>query len=232
MGFAGISVDVGYLEYRQQAQQTATDAAAVGGAENLAHQNFTNPTAAVLAAQTDAGNNGFANGGSVAVQATSPPASGPYAGNTCAISVKITTSSVSTFFARLFGQNGMDETTQAVGTVNANGGACVYLLSMSTWSSFNNATVNAQTCPIAISFTASFNGGTIASPYIGYAGGTPNYGGTNFTMASPSQMLPVADPCPQIRAAPTWRLTRRRRRAAPASTRRPTQRSARDATRI
>ena len=36
MGFAGIAVDVGYLEYRQQAQQTATDAAAVGGARSAA----------------------------------------------------------------------------------------------------------------------------------------------------------------------------------------------------
>ncbi len=105
MGFAGISVDVGYLDTaKQQAQQTATDAAAVGGAENLAHQNCHRPHGGRPGGVVlDAGNNGFANGGSVAVQATSPPASGPYAGNTCAISVKVTTSSVSTFFARLSG---------------------------------------------------------------------------------------------------------------------------------
>ncbi len=203
LGFAGISVDVGYLEYRQQAQQTATDAAAVGGAQQLAISNCTNASGASSAAQYDAAGNGFANGGlgnTVSVQATSPPASGPYAGNACAVSVTITTEHVATFFSRMFGwQNGMPESTQAVGTVNANGGACIYLLSRSTWSSFNSpVNVQAQTCPININYSADFDGGTIASPYIGYAGPSPNYGGTDFTMASPAKMLPVADPCPEI----------------------------------
>lgn len=202
MGFAGISVDVGFLEYRQTAQQAATDAAAIGGAQVLAHDNCSTAgqAAAKIAAQNDAATNGFTNSvGGVSVTPNSPPLSGPYSGNSCAISVQIGTTSVQTFFARLFGYNGMPETTQAVGTVNANGGACIYLLSMNTWSSFNSpVNVQAQTCPIDINFSADFDGGTIASPFIGYAGGSPNYGGTTFTMAHPAAMLPVADPCPQI----------------------------------
>jgi Flp pilus assembly protein TadG len=203
LGFAGIGVDVGYLEYRQQAQQTATDAAAIGGAQQLATSNCTNAAGASSSALYDAGQNNFPNGGlgnTVTVQATSPPASGPYAGNTCAVSVQITTQHVATFFSRLFGwTSGMPETTQAVGTVNSNGGACIYLLSTNTWSSFNNpVNVQAPHCPIVINYSADFDGGTIASPYIGYAGPNPNYGGTDFTLASPTKMLQVADPCPEI----------------------------------
>jgi hypothetical protein len=202
MGFAGISVDVGFLEYRQQAQQAATDAAAIGGAQVLAHNNCTSAaqSQAESAALSDAADNGFTSGsGGVTVTPYSPPQSGPYINNGCAVSVQIKTSSAQTFFSRLFGYpSGMSETTQAVGTVNSNGGACIYLLSMNTWSSFNDATVNAQTCPIDINYSADFNGGTIASPFIGYAGGTPNYGGTDFTLARPAPMLPVADPCSQI----------------------------------
>ena len=128
MGFAGISVDVGYLEYRQQAQQSATDAAAIGGAQQLAHNNCANPSGAVTAALADASTNGFTNGSNnVAISATSPPASGPFSGNACAVSVQITTSNVATYFSRLFGYpNGMAESTQAVGTVSAaNNGACI-----------------------------------------------------------------------------------------------------------
>ncbi len=200
MGFAGISVDVGFLEYRQQAQQAATDAAAIGGAQVLAHDNCTSGINAQTAALVDSATNGFTNGSNgVIVTANSPPTSGPYSGNVCAVAVTVKTSAVQTFFARLFGYPSMAESTQAVGTVNANGGACIYLLSMNTWSSFNSpVNVQAQTCPIDINYSADFDGGTIASPFIGYAGGTPNYGGTTFTLAHPAPMLPVADPCPQI----------------------------------
>ncbi len=122
MGFAGISVDVGYLEYRQQAQQSATDAAALGGAQQLVRSNCSGATAARAAAQFDATNNAFSNGvNGVAVNPVTPPSWGPYAGNNCAISVQITTSSASTFFTRLFGYNGMAESTQAVAAVT-NGG--------------------------------------------------------------------------------------------------------------
>jgi len=203
MGFAGISVDVGYLEYRQQAQQSATDAAAIGGAQQLAHNNCANPSGAVTAALADASTNGFTNGSNnVAISATSPPASGPFSGNACAVSVQITTSNVATYFSRLFGYpNGMAESTQAVGTVSAaNNGACIYLLSMNTWSSFNSpVNIQAPHCAIDINFNADWDGGTVSSPFIGYAGSNaPNYGGTTFPLASPVPMLPVADPCPQI----------------------------------
>jgi len=90
MGFAGIAVDVAYLEYRQQTQQTATDAAAAGGAEALLHAGCPNSTAANNAALANASNNGYPNGGNILVTPNNPPASGPFASNPCAVSVTIT----------------------------------------------------------------------------------------------------------------------------------------------
>ncbi len=199
MGFAGMSVDVGYLEYWQQKQQNATDAAAIGGAEVLARSNCVSAASAQSAAVADAQENGFNNAGNTTVTAVSPPTSGPYSGNSCAVSVQIQTQHVTTWFSRLFGYpNGMTESTQAVGTINANGGACIYLLSTSTWSSFGGANLYAPGCAIAINYTADFNSGSITSPSIGYAGGSPNYGSMTFPMAAPAPMLSVADPCSEI----------------------------------
>ncbi len=100
MGFAGIAIDVGYLEYWQQKQQTATDAAALGGAQNLAESNCSNAANAGLAALNDASANGFPTG---QVSPVTPPSSGPYAANACAISVQIATTNLAAFFSRLFG---------------------------------------------------------------------------------------------------------------------------------
>jgi hypothetical protein len=200
LGFGGIGVDVGFLEYRQQQQQTATDAAAAGGAQALLHSGCPNQSGAQSAAYADASNNGFTNGSNgVIVAVSNPPASGPYAGNTCSVLVQVTTNSVPTFFERLFGHSSATETTQAAASVTAaTNGACIYLLSTTTWSSFNNASVNAKGCAISINYSADFNGGTITSPNIGIAGPKPNMGGTVFTEATPGPMLPVADPCPEI----------------------------------
>jgi hypothetical protein len=199
LGFAGMSVDVGYWESRQQAQQAATDAAAVGGAQQLVHSGCGNSQAATTAADNDASSNGFANGTNATITVQNPPATGPYAGNDCAVFVQIATTQAS-FFSRLFGYgNGMPETTQGTATLSSSAtNGCIYLLSTNTWSSFNDATVSSPGCAIAINYSADFNGGTITAPFIGYAGGKPNYGGTVFPQASPVPMLPIADPCTEI----------------------------------
>jgi hypothetical protein len=196
LGFAGLAVDVGYLEYWQQQQQTVTDAAAVGGAQQLARSNCSGSTAAETAAQNDAGTNGFGSG----VSAVTPPSSGPYAGNACAISVQISTQHVSTFFARLFGYpQGMNESTSAVAAATSNGLGCIYLLKTSSSSTFNGDTFKAPQCGVLINDTATFNGDpTFEAPYIGYAGSAPVENGTTFTEATPAPMPLVNDPCPEI----------------------------------
>jgi hypothetical protein len=200
LGFAGLAVDVGYLEYWQQQQQTVTDAAAVGGAQQLARSSCSGSTAAETAAQDDAGTNGFGSGGNVVVSAVTPPSSGPYAGNACAISVQISTQHVSTFFARLFGYPlGMNESTSAVAAATSNGLGCIYLLKTASSSIFNGDTFKAPQCGVLINDTATFTGDTpFEAAYIGYAGSAPTETGTTFTEATPAPMPLVNDPCPEI----------------------------------
>jgi hypothetical protein len=199
MGFAGIAVDVGYLEYRQQAQVSATDAAAIGASQALASQNCPYPTAAQAAAYNDAAINGFANGGNVTVMVHNPPTSGPYANNNCAVSVQITTQHVATFFSQLFGYpNGMPESTSAVAAAASAGPGCIYMLSISGSTNFNGSTVQAPNCSILLNGLANFSSANVDAGFIGEA----NYAGSNnngtFPQASPAPMLPVANPCPEI----------------------------------
>lgn len=200
MGFGGIGVDVGYLEYRQQAQQVATDAAAAGGAEALLHAGCPNQSAAVAGGDADAATNGFMNNSNgVAVSVTNPPTSGPFAGNPCAVYVSITASHVNTFFTRLFGYaNGATETTQAAAIVTQTGGGCIYLLSPTVSSNFNGGNITAKECGALINDTANFSGSNVDVASIGYAGATPSQNGATFTAGVPEPMLPVADPCPEI----------------------------------
>lgn len=199
MGFAGMGVDVGFLEYRQQAQQTATDAAALGGAQTLARTNCAANVGAKSVAVSDAANNGFSNGGSITVAAVSPPQSGPYTNNPCAVAVQITTSNTSTFFSRLFGySNGMPESTQSVAMASTSNASCIYLLNPSQNSDFSNSNIDAPQCGITINASANMSNSTINAASIGVAGTTPNTSGATFPGASPSKTLPVADPCPEI----------------------------------
>ena len=46
MGFGGLAVDVGYWEYQQREQQSATDAAAIGGAQQLVYAGCPSQSAA------------------------------------------------------------------------------------------------------------------------------------------------------------------------------------------
>ncbi len=199
MGFGGIGVDVGYLEYRNQTQQAATDAAAAGGAASLVKVGCPNKTVATSGADTDAANNGYGNAGNVSVSVANPPASGPFSGNSCAVMVSITTTNNSTFFERLFGySSGVTETTQATAIVSNSGSGCIYLLSPTVSSNFNGGHMTATKCGILINDTANFNGATINALSIGYAGPAPNQNGATFTTGKPTLMMPVADPCPEI----------------------------------
>jgi hypothetical protein len=200
MGVGGMGVDVGYLEYRQQAQQVATDAAAAGGAESLLHAGCPNQSSARSAGNADASNNGFTNNSNgVAITITNPPVNGPFANNPCAVFVTMTTQKVPTFFTRLFGySSGATETTQAAAIVTQTGGGCIYLLSPTVASNFNSGNITAKECGALINDTANFAGSNVDVASIGYAGAAPSENGATFTAGVPEPMLPVADPCPEI----------------------------------
>ncbi len=202
MGFGGMSVDVGYLEYHQREQQSSADAAALGGAQQLIYSNCANSSAATTAADNDAAESGYTNGANhVTVTVQNPPTTGPYAGNGCAVTVTVTAAKVSTFFTRLFGNafsSGATESTQATGLVRANNDGCFYALSAGSSSTFNGDNVNAGGCGFLINDTALFNGSNFDAGSIGYGGGAPTENGTTFPGATPAPMLKVADPCQEI----------------------------------
>ncbi|MGA8475621.1 MAG: pilus assembly protein TadG-related protein [Candidatus Cybelea sp.] len=198
MGFGGMAVDVGYWRYQQREQQSATDAAALGGAQQLLFSGCPNVSAATTAAQNDASSGGFPNGGNVAVNVSNPPPA-TFASDNCAVMVQITKQHVASLFTRVLGRaTGVPESTQAVATLTGSGSGCIYLLSTTTSSNFNGSTVNALKCGVLINDTANFNGAHIDVQSISYAGSAPNENGATFTQATPAPMLPVADPCSEI----------------------------------
>lgn len=202
MGFAGIAIDVGYLEYQQRQQQNATDAAAIGGAQQLVYAGCGNSSVAQTSAQADAATNGYTQGASapggttVQVQVQNPPKAGPYAGNNCAVDVQIN-SGHTTWFLQLFGDKDMAETTEAVALVTA-ANPCLLMLGPTQNTNFNSANVKAPTCQILTNGTFQFNGSTVDAGAIGEANYSGSHNDGTFTGATPTKILPVADPCPEI----------------------------------
>lgn len=199
IGYAGIAVDVAYWQYRLNVQQSATDAAATGGAQQLLYAGCPNQTVAQTSAIADSSSNGFANAGNTTVSVTNPPTGGPYAGLGCAVLVQITTTHNQVFFARFFGYpDGIPITTQAVASLSSNDTGCVYMLALGQQTNFSSSNVKAPQCSILLNGSANFDGSTVDAGGIGEV----NYSGSNnsgtFTAATPSPMLPVSDPCPEI----------------------------------
>jgi Putative Flp pilus-assembly TadE/G-like len=200
MGFGGMAVDVGYFEYQQRQLQNAADGAAVDGAQQLVYSGCPNSSAAKTAAYNGAASNGFTNGSNgVTVTVSNPPSSGPYSGNSCAVSVQINNPYTPTFFTKLFGfGTGMPETSQAVATLEANDNGCIFLLQPTQTLQFNGTNIDATSCGIiANSQLVQTNGGTIDVGSFGYAQSYQD-NATSYPGASPMPMLPAADPCPEI----------------------------------
>src|ERR1700722_19684781 len=78
MGFAGLGIDMGMLRYQKRLQQTAADAGAIAGANNLAF-----PSLGITAgAQGASAGNGFTDGANnVTVTVHNGPTSGPHNGD-------------------------------------------------------------------------------------------------------------------------------------------------------
>ncbi len=194
LGFAGTGVDVGYWEYSQRQQQNVADAAAVGGAQALDAAGCPNKPAAESAADADA--TGYP---ASAVTVTNPPASGPYAGNNCAVSVSIAGTKPS-FFAQFFGKaGGVRETTSAVAQLQSNNTNSIYLLSTTSTSTFSGGAVNGPGIGVSINGPVKFCGKSFNAARIGYAGTAPTVcGGSTFTSATPAPQIQAPNPCPQI----------------------------------
>ncbi|HEY1883595.1 MAG TPA: pilus assembly protein TadG-related protein [Candidatus Cybelea sp.] len=197
MGFAGMTVDVGYLEYQQRQQQSAADAAAIGGAQQLLRSTCPNVGVARPAGQLDAAAAGYTDGtGGTTVNIQNPPPSGPYATSSCAVYAQITAPHRTTF-ASFFRPGGMQETTEATATIVNNNDGCIYVLDPTARFQLNGTSVNAPKCGINSNASVQVNGGTIDVGSFGYLGSLQSNGVT-YKDAQPQKMIQVQDPCPLI----------------------------------
>lgn len=80
MGFMGLAVDLGMVRYEKRLQQTAADAAAIAGANDLAYQGSGSVTTSATNAATE---NGFTGSGSGSCVSTGGVTSGAASGTVC-----------------------------------------------------------------------------------------------------------------------------------------------------
>jgi hypothetical protein len=197
MGFAGLAVDLGYIQYEQRQQQSAADAAAIAGAQALiTADTCPDGSAATAAAQNDAAANGFTNDvDGVTVTATSPPTVSAFSGDNCAVLATVT-STHPTWFSKLMGFGGTVSTSAIAAVVSSEQNTgCLYILEDGMSSAGN--TFDSPNCGILINGDVSMAGGTVDTDQFSYSGSLSD-AGTDFTDAPATQMLPVPNPCPEI----------------------------------
>jgi hypothetical protein len=168
LGFTGMGIDMGVLRYERRLQQSAADAAAIVGANDLAYGGGVSAgaqNAAVQNGYTDASGNKVSqcanstNIGLVCVQVYNGPgylgAADPHNADPKYVEVVISTVQP-TYFMRVFGVNQETVTARAVATSNSGGGPgsnCLYTLGLPAKEigvDINgHPTLNAPTCGIA-----------------------------------------------------------------------------------
>ncbi len=166
IGFAGLGVDMGMLRYEKRLQQSAADAAAIAGANDVAFD----PSGVTPAAQnastanryTDTSGNDLSKCGSgaavgtVCVEIDSPPVDGPHAGSTgcppavsCYVEARVAAVQP-TYFMRILGVMQETVTARAVAT-NVSGGpnnGCVFTLGSPPLGILGTGTLNNANCTI------------------------------------------------------------------------------------
>ena len=200
MGVGAIAVDITYVDYQQMRMQSAADAAAVAGAQQLITHGCPDQADAKTAAQNDSVIDNFVPSASVLVQVDNPPTitDGPYKGDNCAVYVNIKVPQTTTWFLKLFNApSGIPVSVDAVAEMQTTNPSCIYLMKPGVISSFNGAIINAPSCGILVNDTASFSSATVKAQSVGIAGAVPASAGS-FPDAAPTPMVQSQDPCPEI----------------------------------
>jgi len=137
---AGLAVDASYFELMKQRAQSAADAAAMGGMQEL--QLGHTPGNAILAGKNDASLNGFTDGqNGTTVTINNPPSTGPNHANNGAVEA-IVSRNVSTIFMNIFGERSVTVRARAVALTYSSGtglSGCIYALDGSAQRSFQIA---------------------------------------------------------------------------------------------
>ena len=198
VAFMGLAFDSSYFYYEKRRVQTAADAGALAGAQEL-HRGST--TTITDAARKDTALNRYThqvNG--VDVTVNHPPASGSHVGNMKFVEV-IVSRPRPTWFIKMFGVSSATVRARAVaGLVDAAG--CVYALNRDTSNSnngiFANGTTN-STFGCGVYSNANFRtvgGGCVVAPTASYSGTYSNSSSSDANCGPEEigQGVPSADP--------------------------------------
>jgi hypothetical protein len=198
IGFLGLAFDAAYLYYEKRRVQTAADAGAIGGAQELLRSSAGTVTAA---ARKDSGLNRYTHGeNGVTVEVNNPPLSGTRAGNSGFVEV-IVSRAQEAWFMKAVGATSSTVRARAVAGVTDSSG-CVYALNRDTSNTNNGIFVNGTTnstmaCGIfSNSNFRSVGGACVVAPLASYSGSYTNSDSSG-TNCGPSQVghgVPAADP--------------------------------------
>jgi hypothetical protein len=202
LGFAALSIDMGYYRYQQRLQQTATDSAAIAGAQASV---YATPNAQ-YAAFADAATNGFASPS--ATVSVDPNYSDSYttdAPNGTGVQVTIT-KNYAKWFSGFFGGGSQAVGTTAVARMRADSGECIVGLDPSKAMTMNGQKFGGGACTIAENGTMDCHGGDY-STVAGITVNITNNAGFSGCHNGPTPGFTafVPDPCPDVPGC--WSLT-------------------------
>ncbi len=129
-GFMGLAIDAGYMYFHKRRMQTAADAGALAGAQELMHQYAAPYSTVQTAALKDTSLNDFPNGGDVTVTVNMPPQFGAKAGQAGFVEVIIGQPQPTTFLQVLNISSTNVMARAVAGAVDST--ACIYALDQST----------------------------------------------------------------------------------------------------
>ncbi|HEY4364250.1 MAG TPA: TadG family pilus assembly protein [Bryobacteraceae bacterium] len=179
LGFAGLAVDVGYLQWQRRMLQAAADSAAMGALRQL--ELGTGSTAITTAGQYSAQLNGFTDGqNSATVSILNPPTAGSYSGDTSAVQATVS-KNYPTFFMMIFGQNNVSISAKAVArTTTSSGtiGGCIFALNPTASASLeiNGTSLSLHTACSMIDESTDYSAFKMDSGAILYMGGHAHVG--------------------------------------------------------
>jgi Flp pilus assembly protein TadG len=218
VGFTGLAVDVGYMQYQKRRLQAAADAAAMGALRQME----LGKTDLDSAGKNDAALNGFTDGqDDVTITIANPPTSGAYSGKSSAVQATVQ-KKVPTFFMMVFGQSSVTLTANAVAqttTTFGSVGGCIFVMDPSASGAFTivgnvtitsacGAVINSDDPAAAFSMTGSATFTLANGAQVGTVGGYSFGGGGVLINAAtgktelPVKIQPFTDPLASV-APPT-----------------------------
>ncbi len=205
LGFMGLTLDVGFLYHVKRRIQTAADAGAIGGAQEIWRANTTLVTSA---AKNDVALNGY-NDQNATVTVNNPPASGLHAGDAAFVEV-IISQQAPTFFMRVINQQSALIKARSVAGVMRTPEYCVTALDPTAKGSLTvqgTATLNTS-CGVMVNSTdpkgiVANGGACIYADAVGVSGNFVTNGSSNCIEPEPvTEVPPVIDPLAYLTPPP------------------------------